>query len=206
MAITGTLEQPLWDLHTNTGLDKSQTIALLFLGRSPEQLRRSLGDQSLGADPTRVDPSTNPSTGVSDQLVKDLAGDWVSGLFAQSLANKLKSTNLSLDVLRFELGSGTIGVHAEAKALQNLKLIADAELTVNGTTLNPKVVVSTPYHSIPDLLLAPFSVVCERCRFSIDDRVSLQAAYLSKLYNDPADQALDITDVQGKLVYRLFIP
>ena len=199
MAITGTLEQPLWDLHTNTGLDKSQTISLLFLGRSPEQLRRSLGDQSLGADPTRVDPSTNPSTGVSDQLVKDLAGDWVSGLFAQSLANKLKSANLSLDVLRFELGFGTIGVHAEIKALQNLKLIGDAELTVNGTTLNPKVVVTTPYHS-------PLGPLCHACRLTLDDRLSLQFAYLSKLYNDPADQALDITDYQGKLVYRLFIP
>ena len=32
------------------------------------------------ADPTRIDPTTNPSQGFAVQIVKDLAGDWVSGL------------------------------------------------------------------------------------------------------------------------------
>ena len=55
LTIFGTLDQPQWDLKTSTGYNKSQTLTLLFLGRNPEQLRRSLGDQSLGADPTRID-------------------------------------------------------------------------------------------------------------------------------------------------------
>ena len=81
-----------------------------MLGRNQESLRRSLGDQSLGGDPTRVDPTTNPSQGFADQIVKDLAGDWVSGLLGDSLG---KLTGL--DVLRIEIGFGSIGFRVEKK-------------------------------------------------------------------------------------------
>ncbi|HEY0254434.1 MAG TPA: translocation/assembly module TamB domain-containing protein, partial [Kofleriaceae bacterium] len=101
--ITGTLDQPLWDLKTSTGYNKSQTLALLFLGRNPEQLRRSLGDQAAGSNPQIIETSTNPSAGFADQIVKDLAGQWVSDLLGDSLKNVLK-----LDVLRFEVGFGSI--------------------------------------------------------------------------------------------------
>ncbi|HUJ58495.1 MAG TPA: translocation/assembly module TamB domain-containing protein [Kofleriaceae bacterium] len=186
MTISGTLEQPQWDLKTNTGLDKSQTLSLLLLGRSPDQLRRSLGDQSLGSNPTSVDPTTNPSTGFADEVVKDLAGDWVSSLLGNSL------TRLThLDVLRFELGFGSVGVHAEYKALENLKLIADGEETIRGNTVQLSLELRLPWHFLKALT---------------NDRFSLQGAYLQKQYSDPADQALDIQDLQGKAVYRLFIP
>jgi len=188
LTISGTLEQPLWDLRTNTGLDKSQTLALLFLGRSPEQLRRSLGDQSIGVvDPTRGETSTNPSAGVGDQVIKDLAGDWVSSLLGNSLTNLL-----NVDVLRFELSFGTVGVHAEKKVLENIRIIGDGESTSRGYTLNVHGEVRTPWHS--------------PLRVFTNDRFTLQGVFLDKIYSDPADQAQNITDVQGKVVYRLFIP
>ncbi|MGE5182584.1 MAG: translocation/assembly module TamB domain-containing protein, partial [Acidobacteriota bacterium] len=194
LAITGTLEQPLWDLHTNTGLDKSQTLALLFLGRSPEQLRRSLGDQSIGVvNPTAGEVSTNPSGTFGDQLVKDLAGDWVSQLLGNSL---LKIA--PVDILRFELGFGSVGVHAEKKLLENIRLLGDAESTVRGYSLNVRGEIRTPYNS-------PIWF-CHRCRITPRDRLSVQGGFLDKIYSDPADQALNITDLQGKFVYRLFIP
>ncbi len=185
MSITGSLEQPQWDLRTSTGYNKSQTLSLLFLGRNPQQLSRSLGDQSLGSNPTNVDPSTNPTSGFADQIVKDIAGDWVSGLIGSSL-----SRITSLDVLRLEIGFGSVGLHAEKKAVENIRFIGDAEQTTRGSTLNARVEVKTPWAS-------PW-------RRFIRDAITFQGGYLNKGFNDPAE--LDIEDLQGKVVYRLFIP
>jgi hypothetical protein len=189
MNITGTLDAPQWDLHTSTGYNKSQTLALLFLGRSPEQLSRTLGDQSLGANPTNIDPSTNPTTGFADQIVKDLAGDWVSGLIGSSL-----SRITGLDVLRFEIGFGTVGIHAEKKAIENIRLIGDAEQTTRGYTLNARAEVKMP----------PTWTIPHPWRLFTRDRTTVQGAVLKKEFNDPAE--IDITDGQVKAVYRLFIP
>lgn len=187
MQITGTLEQPSWDLHTSTGYDKSQTLALLFLGRSPEQLRRSLGDQtSIGNDPTRGNTSTNPSGGVGDQLVRDLAGDWVSSLLGNSLTRIIP-----VDVLRFEIGFGSVGISAKKKVLENIEILGDGEQTVRGYTLNARAVLQIPKH------LRALKVIT-------DDRFTLQGGYLNKNFNDPAEP--DVEDYQAKLVYRLFIP
>ncbi|HSD90029.1 MAG TPA: translocation/assembly module TamB domain-containing protein, partial [Kofleriaceae bacterium] len=194
MQINGTLEQPLWDLRTSTGYNKSQTLALLFLGRSPEQLRRSLGDTSLGNDPTRGNTSTNPSGGVGDQLVRDLAGDWVSDLLRGSLTRFTR-----LDQLRFEIGFGTVGVTARKKLLENLQLLVDFEQTVRGNTVNARGELRIPKHPLKILTdriapTAPF----------FNDSLSFQGGYLQKNFNDPAE--IDVHDLQGKLVYRLFIP
>jgi hypothetical protein len=175
--ISGTLQQLTWDLRTSTGYNKSQTLSLLVLGRSPDQLRRSLGDQAIGTDPTRIDPTTNPSQGIADQIVKDLAGDWVSDLLGSSLT---KLTGL--DVLRIEIGFGSIGFHAEKKLLENFRAFGDAEQTIRGTTIKLRAELRTPFV------------------------VSLQGGYLHQHYYDPAEQ--DIVDIDVKLVYRyrLFIP
>jgi hypothetical protein len=190
LQITGTAEQPLWDLSTSTGLDKSQTLALLFLGRSPDQLRRSLGDTAPGANPTAVDPSTNPSTGVGDELVKDLAGDWITGLLGPSIAKQLLNIDLTL---RFEVGFGTVGLHAELKAYQNVSIVGEGEETIRGQNGNASLVLRTPWR-LPWITTSP------------DNRLSVQGTALTKQYSDPADQAQNITDIQGKVVYRLFIP
>jgi len=175
VTIGGSLQLPTWDLRTSTGYNKSQTLSLLVLGRNQEQLRRSLGDQNLGGDPTRVDPTTNPSQGFADQIVKDLAGDWVSGLLGSSLT---KLTGL--DVLRIEIGFGSIGFHVEKRMLENAKLLGDAEQTIRGTTIKALAELKTPFV------------------------ISLQGGYLNQNYYDPAEQ--DIKDYNVKLVYRVFIP
>ena len=181
LTITGTLDQPQWDLKTSTGYNKSQTLALLVLGRNPEQLRRSLGDQTVGVDPTHVDPTTNPSSGFADQIVKDLAGDYVSSLVGSSITRIT-----GLDVLRFELGFGSIGVHAEKKASENITLIGEYELTIRGNTVNAKAVARLPWKA------------------QATDQLNLEASYLRKDFTDPAEE--NILDAGGKLVYKLFIP
>ena len=183
LTVTGTLEELQWDLRTSTGYNKSQTLSLLLLGRNPEQLRRSLGDQSLGSNPTLIDPTTNPSTGFADEIVKDLAGDWVSGLVGQSVQKILP-----LDVLRFELGFGTVGVYAEKKALDSIKFIGRAEQTIRGTSLSIQGELQSTLHIKPD--------------WSDSPRVT--AGLLQKNYYDPSE--IDITDLHASLAYRLFIP
>ena len=186
LKITGTLEQPNWDLSTSTGYNKSQTLALLFLGRNPEQLRRSLGDQALGTDPMRVDPTTNPSTGFADQIVKDLAGDWVTGLIGQSLTKLLP-----VDVLRFEIGFGSVGIHLEKNVFTNARTVGEYEQTIRGYTVDVHGEVKLPIHLLHVIT---------------GDRVTVQAGYLQKTFSDPADQAQNFTDGHISAVYRLFIP
>lgn len=182
--IAGTLEQPQWDLKTSTGYNKSQTLGLLFLGRNPEQLRRTLGDQAPGANPAQLASATNSSQGFADQIVKDLAGQWVSDLLGDKL------TKLSrLDVLRFEIGFGSVGIHAEKKMAENIKLIGEGEQTIRGTTFSGIGELKTPWHFL---------------RVLADDRITVQGVYLRKTFYDPAEQ--DISDLRGQLVYRLFIP
>lgn len=176
LTISGTLSSPTWDLKTSTGYNKSQTLSLLVLGRNQESLRRSLGDQALGADQTNQDPSTNPSQGVADQIVKDIAGDWVSDLLGDSLA---KFTGL--DVLRLEIGFGSIGLRFEKNILDNLKLVGDGEQTIRGATVNV------------------------RAEFKTKHNISLQGGYLNKNFNDPAEQ--DINDKSVSIKTSIpFIP
>ena len=182
LTITGALSNPQWDLKTSTGYNKSQTLSLLVLGRNQEQLRRSLGDQSLGGDPTKQDPTTNPSQGFADQIVKDIAGDWVSSLLGDSLGQLT-----GLDVLRIEIGFGSIGLRIEKKVLENVRLIADGEQTIRGGTIDARAALKTPWKIQPR-----------------DGGLTVQAGYLNKNFYDPAEQ--DIVDTSVKLVYRLFIP
>ncbi|MBL0213229.1 MAG: translocation/assembly module TamB domain-containing protein [Myxococcales bacterium] len=178
LTISGPLSNPQWDLKTSTGYNKSQTLSLLVLGRNQESLRRSLGDQSLGSDPTKQDPTTNPSQGFADQIVKDLAGDWVSNLLGDSLTRWS-----GLDVLRLEIGFGSIGFRLEKKLLENIRVISDGEQTIRGNTFNLRGELKTPVRNL-----------------------SGQIGYLNKNFYDPAEQ--DIQDSSVKVVYRwiLFIP
>ena len=83
---------------------------------------------------------------------------------------------------------GSVGIYAEKKLLENINLVGDVEQTVRGNTVNVKMIVRLPYHPLK----------------GTNDQLSLQGVYLDKTYSDPADQVLNIQDIQGKLVYRLF--
>jgi translocation and assembly module TamB len=177
LTLTGPLSNPLWDLKTSTGLNKSQTLSLLLLGRSQESLRRSLGDQTLGTAITNQDPTTNPSQGFADQIVKDLAGDWVSSLVGNSL------TRLTgLDQFRVEIGFGSIGLHLEKRVLSNISLVGDYEQTIRGVTLNLRGEWRAPL------------------------RVTLQGGILTKDFEDPAEQDIQDINLKGGRTFRLFTP
>ena len=177
LSISGALSQLQWDLKTSTGYNKSQTLSLLVLGRGPEALRRTLGDQSIGNDPTRIDPTTNPSQGFADQIVKDLAGDWVVGTLGDSLGRLT-----GLDVFRVEVGFNSIGLHIEKNILENLKVLGDTEQTFYGNTVNARIELDTPR------------------------RVRVQAGYLGKNFNDPAEQDIRDATASVKRTWKFFVP
>ncbi|MBK7535105.1 MAG: translocation/assembly module TamB domain-containing protein [Myxococcales bacterium] len=159
LSLRGTIFQPEWDLRTSTGYNKSQTLALIFFGKTPDQVRQSIGDTALGSDPTRIDPTTNPSAGAADQLIKDFAGNWVSLLLGNSLEDLT-----GLDVLRFQFDFGSIGLRGEKKLTDNLRGVLDWERTVRGATVNVRGELRTPF------------------------RWTLQGAYLDKDFDSEAEE------------------
>lgn len=177
LRIEGTIPHLTWDLYTSTGLDKAQTMSLIIVGRTSEQLRASIGDQGPGADPTRVDASGNQAGNPLDQVVRDFAGDTISLLVEDSLKSATK-----LDVARPFVTVGAWGFHGEKKVLENINIVGDYEqLYRGGRTTNVRVEFKP-----------------------LGKNSSIQYNYIDKSFEDAAED--DTTDHQLKLVYRFFIP
>lgn len=174
LSISGPLSSLNWDLYTSSGLNKGQTVTMLFSGRTPEELRRTLGDEAPGGrDPGRVERSTDPNENIADQLLKDLAGDFISLLIEDKLRNLT-----TLDVARLEIGTGSIGFHAEKELLQNLRILADLEQTLRGYTYDV------------------------RGQFRLTDRLSFEGEHLSKNFNDDSEE--DFSETRVRAVWRRF--
>jgi len=167
LKIDGTLSQMTWDLFTSSGFNKGQTLTLLLSGRTPEQFRRSLGDEAIASDPTRVDPSTNPNQSYTDQLIKDVAGDFISLLVEDSLKGVSR-----LDVARIEVGTGSVGFHGEKQVAANVKVAGDLEQTVRGSTINVRGEVQAPHN------------------------VTIQSGYLRKSFDDAAEEDVEDFEVK----------
>ena len=175
LTIDGTLSQINWNLFTADGLAKAQTLTLLFSGRTPEQFKRQLGADAIGSDPTHIETSTNPNDSYVDQVIKDVAGDFISLLVEDSLKDVSR-----LDVARLTVGTGSVGFHGEKKLTETVNILGDLEQTVRGST----VYVRGEWH-------APYKFI-------------LQGGYLQKHFDDATED--DVSDLEGKIVYRFFIP
>ena len=174
LSISGPLSALDWDLYTSSGLTKGQTVTMLFSGRTPKELRKSLGDEAPGSrDRTQVEKSTNPNENVADQLLKDLAGDFISLLIEDKLRNLT-----TLDVARLEIGTGSIGFHAEKELLQNLRILGDLEQTLRGRTYDV------------------------RGQLRLTDRWSFEGEHLSKNFEDDSEE--DISETRVRAVWRRF--
>lgn len=173
LTLNGTLSALNWDLYTSSGLNKGQTVTMLLSGRTPEEFRKSLGDEALGRDPSRIDPSTAPTENAADQFIKDLAGDFISLLIEDKLRNLT-----TLDVARLEIGTGSIGFHAEKELLKNLRLFGDLEQTLRGRTYD------------------------FRGELKITDKWSLEGEQLTKQYDDDSQE--DIQETRLRTVFRWF--
>jgi hypothetical protein len=159
--VSGSWSRAEWDLYTSSGLNKGQTFALLFSGRTPTELRKSLGDEASGVDPGRLETAINASDNAADQILKDVAGDFISLLVEDTLRN---ITNL--DVARIEIGTGSIGFHGEKEITEKIRLTGDLEQTGTGRTIDV------------------------RGEVQLSDRVSVEGGARSQVYSDPAEEDL----------------
>lgn|GEM_PF-4267532 len=174
LIITGTLSNLDWDLSTNTGLNKAQTLTLITTGRTTDENRALLGDEPVAANNDIGERSTrgNESTlDAADQLVKDLAGDFISVLIEDPLRNFT-----GLDVVRFEVAPSAIGGRIEENVTKNFKFVAEFERTLRGYS------VST------------------RMQSRVTQNWSTEGEFLLKQFTDDAEE--DLQDLRGKLIYR----
>lgn len=176
MTLRGPLSQLNWDLTTASGLNKAQTLTLILSGRTPDQFRRSLGNEVIGADPTRIDPSTASSQGYTDELVRQLAGD----VLTRGISDTLRGWSL-FDVARIEFNLAAFGFHGEKRVFESVDLLGDVERTTRGLTLSGK------------LELRPLR------------QLALQGSYLRKDYDDPAESdVIDFeAKVVGRMTLRV---
>lgn len=166
LTLRGPLSQLQWDLSTSSGLNKGQTITLLLGGRAPSDAQRATIDPTA-TDPDRIETSTNPTDSYTDQLVKGLAGDFVSLLVADPLKDISR-----LDVARIEVSTGSIGFHGEKRIVDNVNVIGDLEQTVRGRTIH----------------------VRGEARFAGD--YSVEFGHLRKEFDDPAEEDVRDTEVK----------
>jgi hypothetical protein len=167
LTIDGTLSQLNWNLFTSSGLNKAQTLTLILSGRTPEQFKRQLGNDSVGSDPSHIETSTNPNDSYTDQFIKDVAANFISLLVEDSLKDVSK-----LDVARLEIGTGSIGFHGEKKVTDTINLLGDLEQTVRGSS----VYVRGEWH-------APYKFI-------------IQGGWLKKNFDDAAEEDISDVEVK----------
>jgi hypothetical protein len=179
LRIGGNWTRLTWDLSTSSGLDKAQTLTLILSGRTPEELRRNLGDDFVSSDPTRVSLSTDTSQGVTDELLRQVAGD----MLGQRVAEPLRQIS-NLDVARIELNLSSFAFHAEERIIERFNLIGDFERTNRGSSVNLRIVLALPHHILR--VLSSWNV---------------EINGLLKNFDDQAEE--DVTDLELKMVFQL---
>ncbi|GAB4563289.1 MAG: hypothetical protein Tsb0020_12290 [Haliangiales bacterium] len=172
LSVDGSWRRPEWDLYTSSGLNKGQTFTMLFSGRTPAELRKTLGDESPGGDQAQVDPAVT-SDNAADQILKDVAGDFISLLVEDTLRNLT-----SLDVARIEIGTSSIGFHAEKEVTDKIRVTGDVEQSSTGRTIDV------------------------RGEVQLSDKVSLEGGARTRSYTDPAEDSS--TDYRFRAVYRRY--
>lgn len=167
LGLRGPISKLEFDLGTSAGLTKQQTMQLLLVGRTPEDVRRSLlGDEAVSGRPGEF---TNQSTSgsdnsldVLDQFTKDIAGDYFSTIIGDRLRQVTK-----LDVARLQVGTASFGFYGEKVLTRSWKFVGQIERSLNGWNW--------------DL----------RTDYRFDDQISFGGNILKTYFNEEADD--DIT-------------
>ncbi len=180
LELTGPLGQLQWDLFTTGGLNKAQTFMLIVSGRTPEEARRIIGDESVVRGPgefagTRSTQDPDGNLAVVDQLVKDLAGDFFSLLIEDSIRNVT-----DLDVARLQLGTASVGFHGEKEFTRSFRVLGDLERSLRGWAWDV------------------------RGEYRLLDQLSVEGEYLHKDYDEDVEE--DVRNFRVKAVWRWLIP
>ncbi len=151
------------DLSTSAGLNKSQTIQLILIGRTSEELRETVGDEAVtrrgGEFDTQSTASNDSSFQALDEFTKDIAGD----VFALIIEDRLRAAT-KLDVARLQVGTASLGFKGEKVLTRSWKFVGEIERSISGWNWD----LQTKY------------------RFT--DGVSVDLGYLEKYFDDEADE------------------
>lgn len=134
LVLRGPLGHLDWDLSTNSGLNKAQTFTLIFAGRTPDEARQALlGEEPIGKRPGQISTADSAAGTIearlviADQLLKQLAGEYLTLLVEDSIRNVT-----TLDVARLEVGAGSLAFHGEKELLPGLRAVGDVERSLRG--------------------------------------------------------------------------
>lgn len=133
LRVYGPLDYLNFDLRTDTGLNKFQTLTLIVSGRTADQLRQ----EARGDDPGAIHEgsagtglNTGASSGVAgatDRVVKDFASDFISVLVEAPIKDFT-----GLDCFRLEVGTESAQVYGCKKFGRIVKLELEYETGFRG--------------------------------------------------------------------------
>ncbi len=161
MSLHGPLAKLQMDFRTSAGLNMEQTSQLILLGRTPDEVRRSLGETVTSRPGEFKSESTANADSdllLLDQFAKDVASDY----FANIIGDRLRKVT-KLDVAKLQVGTGSIGFEWEKIVTRSWKFEGEIDRSLNGWNWD----VSTDY------------------RFN--DQFSLGADILQTFYDDEVD-------------------
>jgi autotransporter translocation and assembly factor TamB len=122
LTLHGPLGQLTFDLHSNTGLNTGQCLALLSTGRTTDEVRAMVtGRQEAGA------PQGAGAAAAADQALKTITSDFMSML----IEDPVKHT-LHLDLWRLELGTESFGVQAGWRFGRHVKVLGSYQYGLLG--------------------------------------------------------------------------
>lgn len=179
--IGGTIEEPNFDLSTQAGFNKGQTLVLILLGRTPEAAREViLGDQGIATQAGQIQGATTTadSEGVfqaTNEVIKDFAGDFVNEILGRELREFT-----SLDVASIKIGTASFGFYGEKSWTKSFRLHLEYDQTINGQSFNTGL------------------------GYRINDSWSLDGELLRKAFDDPA--LLDDSQQRIKATWTFTLP
>ena len=131
LSFEGTLGKFTWDLRTNTGLNKTDTLALITTGNTVNTIRaesrgdvKSPGSQGGGASPVG---SSSSFVSAGNQVLTHLTTDLISTLIEDPLKDAL-----SLDCVRVGVGTESLQAHLCKKIIRTATATFDYELGFRG--------------------------------------------------------------------------
>ena len=152
-------------------------MALIISGRTFDETRIAIGDEPVAQagdfQGVRSTEQIEGNFGYYDQLAKVVTSDILSTLIANPIRNITQ-----LDVINLRLGAtGSFGVYLEENITRSLRAIGEYERSSRGSTWDI------------------------RGQYRVTDRVSADAEYLRKQFDDDAEE--DISNFRVKVTYRI---
>ncbi|MBL4633113.1 MAG: translocation/assembly module TamB domain-containing protein, partial [Kofleriaceae bacterium] len=176
--LVGPYSELNWDLSTSTGLNRTQTLQLIYLGRTPDEVRKKLlGDDAISTRPGDLSSQTVESDSPLQDF-DEVAKEYSSTLFASIIGDRLRDVT-KLDVARLQLGTGSVGFYGEKNVTRSFLLTGEIERSLTGWEWNAT------------------------GRYRVNDIANVEFGAVQQSFDDEADE--DISKGSASITFREFI-